>query len=167
MLSPRLVTVTVLTAVLATLAGCGGSSSTPSSAPTTSSSATTAAPPAATGSAVAPAATSAAAASTAPASSAASTGGTSPAGPSFINGGAALADTGNLVYVLEAVNPKVGTNKDDLIAKSKALCVHINAHESAGQLTADAAKGFTNGAYVPSDGEAEAIVGTVKAYAGC
>lgn len=84
-----------------------------------------------------------------------------------MNGGAALADSSTLVTVLEAVNPKIGTSKDDLIAKSKALCGHIDANETASQLDADAAKEFTNGSWVPSDGEAQAIVGTVKAYGGC
>ena len=87
--------------------------------------------------------------------------------PSFINGGAALADTGNLVDVLEAVDPKIGTNKNDLIAKSKALCTNINASDSDGRLQADAEKTFTYGTWVPSDAEAQAIVGTVKAYGGC
>jgi hypothetical protein len=87
--------------------------------------------------------------------------------PSFIKGGAALANSSVLVQVLEAVNPKIGTDQDDLIAKSKALCTHVNANESESQLEADAAKGFTNGSWVPGDLEAEAIVGTVKAYGGC
>src|SRR3954453_22755778 len=163
MLLSKLAAVAIAATVAVTMAACGNSSKASSSAsPQTSSAAggSTAARSAAlsTGS---PIPSSPAASSTGTSSRHSSSG-----GPSFVNGGAALANTGNLIAVLEAVNPKIGTNKDDLVAKSKALCAHIRANESATQLAADAAKGFTNGSWVPSDSEGVAIVGTVRAYGG-
>ena len=144
MLRSRLAAITTVAAVLVTLTACGGSSG--------GSSAGSSHP-----------------ASTTSSSAGRSTVITSGAshGPSFANGGSALADSGHLIYVLEAVNPKIGTSKADLAAKSKALCAHGNAKESESQLETAAAKGFTNGSWVPSHLEAQAIVGTVKAYAGC
>jgi hypothetical protein len=153
-------------AVLVTVTACGGSSSNSTQAGARASSiasAVSAGSAAQTSSASTPSPSTA----SSPASSAASSAVSTSDGPSFINGGAALADTTILVTVLEAVNPKVGTDKDDLVAKSKALCAKVNANESESQLEADAAKGFTNGSWVPSDSEAQAIVATVKAYGGC
>ncbi len=143
MLASRLAAVAAVAAVLVTVTACAGSSSGASSHPgsTTSSSAGT---------------------FTAKTSDVSTS-----HNPSFVNGGSALADSGHLIYVLEAVNPKIGTNKADLIAKSKALCAHVDAKESESQLETAATKGFTNGSWVPSHLEAQAIVGTVKAYAGC
>jgi hypothetical protein len=171
MLLSRIAVPIALAAVLVAATACAGSSGGSSQAGSASSSTAPSASAAPTASASSSVGSSSAASMPASASvdspsSSASDDSTSDS-PSFVNGGAALADTGNLVYVLEAVNPRIGTNKDDLVAKSKALCVHVNANEPEGQLESDAAKGFTNGAWVPSDLEAQAIVGTVKAYAGC
>jgi hypothetical protein len=161
MLRSGLTAVTLTAAVLLTVTACGGSSKDSTTAADVAKSIASAVSAAPTTSPAASTAT------TADSSTASATDTPTSDDPSFVNGGAALADTGNLVYVLEAVNPKIGTSKDDLVAKSKALCGHIAANESEGQLEADAAKGFTNGPWVPSDSEAQAIVGTVKAYGGC
>ena len=159
MLLSRLAAVICVTAVLIPATACTGPSNVAPQAGQTSNSVISTAP----SPSVAPvthSSTSAAAISSAADDS-------HSAAPSFINGGAALADTGDLVDVLEAVDPKIGTNKNDLIAKSKALCANINASDSDSRLQADAEKTFTNGTWVPSDAEAQAIVGTVKAYGGC
>ena len=140
MLRSRLALFFTVAAALVTVAGCGGSSVHSSPAGTTASSI---------------------------ASGATTQGDPTSDSPSFVNGGSALADSDTLVFVLEAVNPKIDTSKDDLVAKSKALCAHVNAKESESQLETDASTGFTNGAWVPSSSEAQAIVGTVKAYGGC
>jgi hypothetical protein len=162
MLLSRLAAGTTFAAVvLMTVTACGGSSSNSSQAAGKASQIASAV------SAAQKTAAPTSAGSVAVGSTASSSGESSSAGPSFVSGGAALANTDALVTVLEAVNPKVGTSKDDLVAKSKALCTKLNANESEAQLEADAAKGFTNGSWVPSDSEAQAIVGTVKAYGGC
>ncbi len=155
MLLSRLAASTTVVAVLVTVTACGGSSnhSSPAESANTSSASTASAVP----TALAPPA----------ASSTPRAPGSPSDGPSFVTGGSALADTGTLITVLEAVNPKIGTDKNDLVAKSKALCARINSSETESQLESDASKGFTNGSWVPSDSEAQAIVGTVKAYGGC
>lgn len=153
MLLSRLCALTTVAAVLVTVTACGRSSGGSSPAGSTG------------GSNASTASTSVAIA--AASSSGSGSGGSTSDVPSFANGGSVLADTGHLVYVLKAVNPKIGTNKDDLVAKTKALCAHVNADESESQLEGEAAKGFTKGAWVPSQPEAQAIVGTVKAYGGC
>ena len=154
MLHSRFVAVVTAFASVAVLTACGGSSGTTpvagpasgSSTVSSTSSSTTSSTSAPTGSPSDPA---------------------SGTGPSFVSGGSALADDGHLIYVLEAVNPEIGTNKDDLIAKSKTLCSHINANESEDQLETNASKLFKNGSWVASEPEAQAFVGTVKAYANC
>ena len=62
-----------------------------------------------------------------------------------------------LVYLLEAIDPGMGTDANGLIGKSVTVCQHILGGDSAGQVNAVIQQQFTNGSYVPRGEQLTAI----------
>ena len=62
-----------------------------------------------------------------------------------------------LVYILEAVNPKVSTDEDALVKKSVTICGRMLAGDSNSKITAQTRQAFSNGSWAPSPAETQAM----------
>jgi hypothetical protein len=68
-----------------------------------------------------------------------------------------------LVYILEAVNPRVSTDASSLVKKSMELCGQMLGGASSSKIADATRQQFTNGSYTPSPAEVQAMEATIVA----